>query len=372
MKSIEIVVTIPSHPAVDYPILLGDNLFDVMAWLPQMAVNQIVIITDHIVKKHYGLRLHESLQQSGYASLLLSFPAGERSKNDKTKRRLENAMLEHRCDRATLIIALGGGVVGDMAGFIAATYLRGVSYLQIPTTLLAMVDSSVGGKTGINTPYGKNLVGAIYQPMGVLVDVNCLNTLSKKHRINGLIEAIKVFLTHDAASFRHTVLYLSQMLQGDLALLQDLVMRAIKIKAGVVSRDEKERGERSVLNFGHTIGHALEKISHYRVLHGHAVAYGILVEATIAHLLGLLEQQALNDIKICMAQLGFHGKDLRSYDVAQLIDVTKGDKKNQAGQVRYVLLQDIGRVQLTDGAYVHVVTDTLVRQAFNLLISKDH
>jgi len=372
MKPIEIVLSIPGRPAVDYPILVGANLFAVKAWLPKTAISQIVIITDNTVEKHYGAQLLGALQQAGSACLLLSFRAGERSKNDTTKRRLENAMLQHRCDRSTLIVALGGGVVGDMAGFIAATYLRGVSYLQIPTTLLAMVDSCVGGKTGINTPYGKNLVGAIYQPMGVVVDVNCLKTLSKKHRINGLVEAIKVFLTYDAASFRYTVLHLSQMLQGDQALLQDLVIRAIKIKAGVVSRDETERGERSVLNFGHTMGHALEKASDYRVLHGHAVAYGILVEATIAYLLGLLDQQALNEIKVCLAQLGFHGKDLQSYDVDQLIEITKGDKKNQVGQVRYVLLQDIGRVQFTDGVYVHVVGDELVRQAFNSLISKDH
>src|SRR5476651_340209 len=164
-------------------------------------MSHMVIITDNTVKKLYGLNLQKCLKKAGHHCLLLSFPAGEKFKNNKTKQTIEDAMLQHRCDRDTLILALGGGVVGDLAGYIAATYMRGVSYIQIPTTLLAMVDSSVGGKTGINTSQGKNLIGSFWQPILVVADLQCLMTLPDVQIINRLIEAIKIFLTNDVNYF---------------------------------------------------------------------------------------------------------------------------------------------------------------------------
>ncbi len=350
--------------ATSYPIQIGAQLCDVTSWIPAATSHQrIVIITDHTVKKHYGLHLQKYLQKKELNTLLISFPAGEHYKNYKTKQKIENAMQRQHCGKDTLILALGGGVVGDIAGFIAATYMRGIPYIQIPTTLLAMVDSSVGGKTGINTQYGKNLIGSIYQPIGVVADTTLLQSLSKKHRINGLIEAVKMFLTHDAESFHFTENYLPQIINGDSELLTDIVTRAVTIKASVVKKDESEQNERNVLNFGHTIGHALENLSHYRLLHGHAVAYGILVESTISHALGLLSAEQLLIIKNLLARLGIKSNDLKKYDVTQLIHTTKIDKKVHSGNVHYSLLQEIGMAHFTNNHYVHPVNDKIVRQA---------
>jgi 3-dehydroquinate synthase len=357
------LMKMPIQSPRTYPISVGAKIDDVNAWLPTTGFNQIVIITDNTVKKRYGLDLQSCLKTAGHHCLLFSFPAGEKHKNNKTKQTIENAMLLARCGRDTLILALGGGVVGDLAGFIAATYLRGVPYIQIPTTLLAMVDSSVGGKTGLNTDYGKNLIGAIYQPIAVVADVTLLKSLPKKQIINGLIEALKLFFTCDAKGFYDAHLHLPQLINGDETLLIEMVSRAVKIKAGVVERDEKEQGERSVLNFGHTIGHALEKCSDYTLLHGYAVASGILVEANISSILGILTRESLLKIQYVMSQLGINGKALKKYDLTHLIEATKNDKKACSGNVRYVLLKDIGSVHITNGNYIHAVTDNIVRQA---------
>jgi 3-dehydroquinate synthase len=365
---IKLSMKLPTRPAIDYPINIGANIYDVSAWLPKKRFNQIVIITDNIVKKRYGFALQHSLKKAGHPCLLLSFPSGEKYKNSKTKQTIENAMLFHRCDRDTLILALGGGVVGDIAGFIAATYLRGISYIQMPTTLLAMVDSSVGGKTGMNTIHGKNLIGAIYQPLCVLADVSLLKSLSKKNMINGLIEAIKMFLTHDATSFYYTQLHLDHLINGSKNSLKQIVSRAVNIKADVVGRDEKEQGERSLLNFGHTIGHALEKISNYTLLHGYAVAYGILVEAALSQSLGLLNIEELSIIKNVMSRLGIHGVDLKKYPLAKVIQATKNDKKMRSGKVHYTLLQEIGSAHIKNGRYVHPVADKMVRYALKKTI----
>lgn len=350
-----------------YSILIGDTLFDDIHWLPKKNFSRIVIITDHCVKKYYGISLQNALNQLGYSTLLFSFPSGEKSKNNKTKQIIENKMQRHHCDKNSLILALGGGVVGDLAGFIAATFLRGVAYMQIPTTVLSMVDSSVGGKTGINTQYGKNLIGVIYQPLGVVMDVAVLNTLSIKNKINGLIEAIKIFLTHDKKSFFYLEKHLDQILEGNQKLLQKIIIRAIKIKIAIVGRDEKDFSERNCLNLGHTIGHALEKLSHYKMMHGYAVAYGLLMESTIAYLYGFLSEMEWLKIKKLLAHLHIHGKYLKKYPITQLIKATRQDKKMHLGQVRYVLLQKIGQTYVKKNAYVHAVTDQWIKKAFKLV-----
>lgn len=353
-----------------YPIHIGVNLFKLTALFSLKSFNKIVIITDHIVKKQYALSLNKHLKQSGHDTLLLSFPAGEKFKNSETKQKLENAMLLHRCDRDTLIIALGGGVVGDIAGFVAATFLRGVSYIQIPTTLLSMVDSSIGGKTAINTQYGKNLIGAIYQPQCVIADVNTLKTMTQKARINGLIEAIKMFLTHDAKSFYYTQSHLSHLVQGKSSFLKKIIVCAVNIKLKVVKRDEKEKNERALLNFGHTIGHALEKMSNYALPHGYAVGYGILVEATMSHQLGLLDKQQLFIIQDVMSELGIRGNYLKKFDIVKLLQATRNDKKAGFNQVKYILLKKIGSAHIVKKNYSHCVSDKMVRQAFKYVVEE--
>lgn len=369
MKNI-IEVKLPKKPKTYYPIYIGNSIYDFDLWLPKVKFSKIVIITDNLVKKKYGLKLCKQLKKSDISVLLISFPAGEKYKNHETKQKLELLMLKHHCDRKTLILALGGGVVGDVAGFIAATYLRGVPYIQIPTTLLAMVDSSIGGKTSINTVHGKNLIGAFHQPICIVTDINFLKTIPKPHIINGLIEAIKIFITSDKNSFNFCLKNLKQFFSGNSHILKEMITRAITLKARIVEQDEREESDqRCILNFGHTIGHAIEKVTQYKILHGHAVAYGILVEAHISHLLGYLEPKSLLKIKSLLSMLGFHGDFLKKFNNKSLINATKNDKKVRSGQVRYVIVNGIGSIYTKENRYIHPVSDRIIDKALKNLIA---
>lgn len=359
------MVNIPATPPSRYAIKIQAGLLERGSWLPKgLKVNQVVIVTDNTVKKWYVAPLIETLKKQYHNVLLLSIPAGEKSKTREMKESLENQMLRHRCTRDTLCIALGGGVVGDLTGYLASTYMRGLPYIQIPTTLLSMVDSSVGGKTGINTRYGKNLIGAFWQPQCVVVDVSCLATLPKKHLINGLVESLKMFLTFEATSFYAAQNDLEKILQKDEASLTRIIHRSVKLKAVVVSQDEKEMHQRMVLNFGHTIGHALETLSQYRMLHGFAVGLGILVEANIAQACGFLDLEAYQRIRTTFGKLGITGRALRAFDVDAVIQATKLDKKVSHGSVNYVLLNGIGRVYQQQGRFAHPVEDGVVKRAW--------
>lgn len=359
-------VKIPAKPTFSYPIHIASGLLTkIRIWLKDTTkYDSLVIITDNNVKKLYGKILTQQLNTAGYKIKLLAFPGGEKSKQQKTKQYLEEQMLRQHCGRKTLCLALGGGVVGDLAGFVAATYMRGIPYIQIPTTLLAMVDSSVGGKTAIDTPYGKNLLGAFWQPISVIADLNCLKTLSREQFISGLVEALKMFLTSDAKSLRYAVKNLNKILVCDQNILQNVIYRAVRVKAEVVEKDEKENNLRMILNFGHTIGHALEQITHYKMLHGYAVAYGILVEAKIAEILGILSSKNFLIIQTLFAQLGIVGTALQKINIDQLIKATQLDKKVRTGKVYYVLLKDLGSVYVKKNRYAHVVENVIVKKAF--------
>ena len=252
----DLLMTIPAQSETVYPIKIGEQvLLNPKAWLPDdCLVKKMVIITDDHINTLYGPILVTALAE--FKPLLFTFLSGEISKTNKTKQTLEEQMLQQHCDRDTLILALGGGVVGDLAGFIAATYMRGIPYIQIPTSLLAMVDSSVGGKTGINTSQGKNVIGAFWQPRAVIMDTTCLMTLSEIQMINGLIEALKMFMTHSLADFNYVDTHLDRILNKDMAALNHVVQQAVTIKISMVSLDEQDHGQRMTLNFGHTIGHA--------------------------------------------------------------------------------------------------------------------
>ena len=228
-------------------------------------------------------------------------------------------------------------------------------------------DSSVGGKTAIDTPYGKNLIGTFWQPKQVIADISCLTTLPKKQRINGLIEAVKMFLTHDRDSLFYLEKNLDAAVNGDLKVLAEIIYCAVKIKAGVVAQDEKEAGMRMVLNFGHTIGHALEILTDYKILHGTAVALGILVEAKIAELSGLLSATDYRTITNLLARLGFSKKALGNFNVGHIIKATLLDKKTKANQARYVLLNGLGSVHSINNHYAHPINDALVKQALSQL-----
>lgn len=358
-----ITMQIANPKSVSYSIRVdADLLFNPEEWLPNdVQSKRLVIITDDNVNKIYGVKLAETL--SHYQPLLLSFLPGEQSKSYAIKQLLEEQMLQQHCHRDTIILALGGGVVGDLAGFIAATYMRGIAYIQIPTTLLAMVDSSVGGKTGINTPQGKNLIGAFWQPSCVIADLSCLTTLSQTQIINGLIEALKMFMTHDVNYFNYVSNNIHNILSKDISTLKYVVERAIQIKVDVVSKDEKELHQRMIFNFGHTIGHALEKITDYTLLHGYAVALGILVEAKISQLSGFLSQHEYQIIQTLLLQLNISGQQLKNMDLDLIIRATKSDKKAQSNSVRYILLKELGQVVNENNNYAFPISDEIVKAA---------
>ncbi len=381
--------------AKKYRVVVGPGL---LKTLPEMLEGlppfngkkpaRTVIITDDTVKKIVGDRLLESLKRAGLKADLFAFPAGEKNKNETTHRKLTHRMLAKKCGRDTMVLALGGGVVGDMAGYVAATYMRGVPYVQIPTTFLAMVDSSVGGKVGVDTPYGKNLVGAFWHPEGVIADIDLLKNLPREQLVNGLMESVKIFLTYDKTMFEYT----RKNWDDILAELQNralgarakrgkfgsrgpqtdrykkrseaIIARSIELKIGVVTRDERESNERMVVNWGHTIGHAVEHLSRFRLPHGYSVALGILVESKISQLLGILSEKDFLAIRESMRQFGIDERELGKFSPDAVLKQTLIDKKSADGKVKYVLLERIGKVKMgTEGLFGHAVDQKTVRSA---------
>lgn len=347
-----------------YPFVLGSNLEqELQKVVLGYSGHRIAIIADTTVAKLWGKEIVSTLKKIGRQALLLPFTGGERNKNQKTVTALQHELLKRRFGRDTLIVALGGGVTGDIAGFVASTVLRGIPFIQIPTTLLAGVDSSVGGKVGIDTPYGKNLIGQFHQPRAVISDMRFLSTLPKQHIVNGLFEAIKLFIISDKESLGLVAqLNLNDPLTKP-TVLREIIWRSVRGKALVVKRDEHEKNERKTLNFGHTIGHALELISEYRLLHGFGVAYGMLVETKISELLGILSAKDGDYIRDCLASFGIHGGEIRKYRTREIIAATRGDKKIRGGKPHYVLLESIGSVHIKAGQYAHPVTDAIVKEA---------
>lgn len=304
--------------------------------------HRFVLITDETVGALYADFILENVQ--GKQVDVLTIPAGEASKTRATKEKLEDQMLALGCTRDTCILALGGGVVGDLAGFTAATFMRGIPFVQIPTTLLAMVDSSIGGKTGVDTPHGKNLIGAIWQPHSIALHLPFLQSLPDEELRNGLVELAKIFMTHDAQAFAQLEQNLDAFLAKNLAVMQPLIERGIELKTQITQRDERESGERATLNFGHTVGHALEHASNYTLKHGFAVALGILVEARLAHEQTGLPLADLNRIEAFIDRLGIDRAPLTTYSMDELWPLMLVDKKTSQAQPQVVLLSSLGLV----------------------------
>jgi len=305
------------------------------------------VITDANVGKKFAQAALKSLSKSGFEPVLITVPAGEKSKRITTVESCYDELAQQRIERKSFLVALGGGVVGDLAGFVSATYLRGIPFVQVPTTLLAQVDSSVGGKTGVNLKAGKNLVGAFYQPRLVLCDLDTLKTLPGREYVSGLAEVIKYGIIYDAALFSQLERNLPRLLARDDKALCDVVARCCEIKAEVVGQDETESGLRAILNFGHTIGHAIENSSGYgKYLHGEAIAIGQVAAARLSgKVLGLTAGEAVRIEKL-FTQAGLPVKIKLS--VAQrkkLFTAMQLDKKVIGGEIKFVLAEKIGRVK---------------------------
>jgi 3-dehydroquinate synthase len=304
------------------------------------------IITDAHVAKHFAKTVFDSLVGAGFFPVLSVVPAGETAKNLKSVQSCYDQLAAHRLERKSFIVALGGGVVGDLAGFVAATYLRGIDFVQVPTTLLAQVDSSVGGKTGVNLKAGKNLVGAFYQPRLVLCDLETLKTLPEREFRAGLAEVIKYGIIFDPKLFAQLESDLPKILKRDSKVLSQVIARCCEIKAEVVSQDETENGLRAILNFGHTIGHAIENSSGYgKFLHGEAISIGQVAAAKISErILGLPKRDA-ERIENLFKRAGLPTQiQLNSAQRKKLFAAMKLDKKVSSGEIKFVLAERIGKV----------------------------
>jgi 3-dehydroquinate synthase len=326
-----------------YPIHIGEHLLSSAGLiLPQLDLPRVAIVTDTTVASLYLQKLVDGLQAGGVEAVTIVLGGGERSKDWTTLNRIYDALLGHRCDRKTTLIALGGGVVGDIAGFAAATYMRGIPFIQAPTTLLAQVDSSIGGKTGINHPLGKNMIGAFYQPRMVLADTSVLESLPRRELCAGMAEVIKHGLIRDGEFFAWLERNMEQLLACDQEALAHAVRRCCEIKAAVVAEDERETGVRALLNFGHTFGHAIESgLGYGNWLHGEAVAAGMVMAAELSRRMGLIPRA---DVDRITALLGRTGLPVAPPDIApgRLLELMGVDKKAEGGKLRFVLLEAIG------------------------------
>lgn len=344
-------------------IVLGEGLSKSNLIEESCTTKSVVIIADDNIAKLYGQDLHNLLQNASKEVYLLTFPAGEASKNRTTKESLEDQMQAKGLGRDTTLIGLGGGVTTDLAGFIASTYCRGIPLILMPTSLLAMVDASIGGKTGVNTPYGKNLVGAFYLPQTLIIDYDFIQSLSEKEIREGLVEVIKKSLVWDEQLFNFIELNVHELLSLTDAL-KNVVKRACEIKLHVIESDfDEKQGLRRILNFGHTVGHALERYYKYQMSHGTAVALGVVAETFMACELELLKRSSFNRIVKVLKCFIAHEK----FDLNQVYDHMALDKKSADKLPRFVLIDRIGHVLAFKNNYCTLVDKEIVFNALKFI-----
>lgn len=330
------MTTIQIDASSGYQVVVGTDLLShIPSILPPLkGIGKVAVISDSNVFPLYGNQIKNAFEGTGYQVFDYVFPAGEVSKNGQTYLNILSFLAENAFTRSDLLVALGGGVVGDITGFAAATYLRGVPYIQVPTSLLAMVDSSVGGKTAIDLPNGKNLVGAFYQPKLVVCDLNTLNTLSREIFCDGCAEVIKYAVLYDTELFHH-------LQEKGLEFQRDYVISTcISLKKDVVQEDEFDRGSRQKLNLGHTFGHAIEANSHYRISHGKAVAIGMAIASKSAWVHGICSQNVYDDI--CKVLQVFCLPFFTNYSSEALLQAALSDKKRENQRISLILPTRIG------------------------------
>lgn len=331
-----------------YPIHIGRNLIaDADLILPHLKRKHVAIVTNTTVAPLYLDKLTQTLQAAGVSVIPVILPDGEAYKNTETLNKIYDALLQNRCERSTTLIALGGGVIGDLTGYAAATYLRGVPFIQIPTTLLSQVDSSVGGKTGINHPLGKNMIGAFYQPQVVLADIDTLKTLPAREFSAGMAEVIKYGLIRDTEFFDWLEAHIEQLMALEESAISEAIYRSCQNKADVVARDEHETGERALLNLGHTFGHAIENAMGYGVwLHGEAVAAGTMMAADLSQHMGWLNAAEVSRIRALLTKARLP-LDPPKLGADKYLELMQMDKKVADGKIRLVLQQGIGKSVIT-------------------------
>ncbi|MBW4442245.1 MAG: 3-dehydroquinate synthase [Plectolyngbya sp. WJT66-NPBG17] len=355
-----IPVSLPQN-SYDIAIASIDEIGDRLQALPKLG-KKALIVSNPAIFKQYGQAVTDSLTEAGFTVSSCILPAGERYKTPATLQKIYDAALENRLERSSVMVALGGGVVGDMTGFAAATWLRGISVVQVPTTLLAMVDAAIGGKTGVNHPNGKNLIGAFHQPRLVLIDPQVLKTLPAREFRAAIAEVIKYGIIWDAELFEklERAKRLDQIRAVGDDLVNEMLVRSAQAKAHVVSKDEKESGLREILNYGHTIGHAIESLTNYRVVnHGEGVAIGMMAAGLIAVEMGLWDREECDRQKGLIEKAGLPTRIPEECDRSEIVPTLQADKKVRDGKVRFVLPRQIGTVIVTDQVEPAVIQTVL-------------
>ena len=336
----KIIIKLKSPPPRTCPLVISDDLHLGKQARKAGISSRLAVIMDTGVAGLYRRRVEQELRETGFEFEILTFPPGERNKTLKIFSALSERMLKLGFDRESRVLAIGGGVTGDMAGYVAGTYMRGLPFVQVPTTLLAMVDSSIGGKVAVDLKAGKNSSGLFYQPEAVLTDVRFLSTLSDDEFNNGMAEVIKHGIIRDPSYFEFIEKNAGKIKARDPKALVEMILGSCRIKTDVVSRDEAEKGLRRILNFGHTVGHAVESLHHFRLKHGAAVAFGMKIESGIAVALGLLKQPEFERINAVLENFGM--AEIR-YSTGSLVKLMLKDKKNTDGKITLVLPDRIGR-----------------------------
>ncbi len=348
-----------------YPILIQPGLLGSVGRLvaERLRPTTVAVITDSHVAPLYGSRALASIENAGLRCRLMTVPAGERSKSLARLGKLYQAMFDFRMDRRSAVVALGGGVVGDLAGFAAATFMRGIPFVQVPTTLLADVDSSVGGKVAVNHPVGKNMIGAFYQPLMVIIDPETLKTLPWAEFRSGLAEVVKYGVILDSRFFRFLETRHQQVLALEAEDISCGIRRCCELKADVVEKDEKDTGLRAILNYGHTIAHALEALRSFRGLrHGEAVAIGMVGASYIAEEMGMISSRVTGRQEKLLEAFGLPTR-LGGHDAGAIVKLLYRDKKTVAGRLRFILPRGIGRVVISDEVTEKVILRALGRLA---------
>ncbi|MGG6296050.1 3-dehydroquinate synthase [Leptolyngbya sp. AN02str] len=349
MKSV-ITVELPQQ---SYEVAIAPGGLEYLGtWMQPLSLGKkVLLVSSPPIFKYYGERAIASLTQAGFDVAHILLPPGERFKTPASLQKIYDAALNHRLERSSTIVALGGGVIGDMAGFAAATWLRGIHFVQVPTTLLAMVDASIGGKTGVNHPHGKNLIGAFHQPRLVLIDPEVLKTLPSREFRAGMAEVIKYGIIWDANLFEQLeqAPRLDQQRYVSPELMQTILTRSCEAKAHVVSKDEKESGLRAILNYGHTVGHAVESLTGYKVVnHGEAVGIGMVAAGAIAQSLNLWDAESAQRQDALITKTGLPTQIPAGVEPDAIITALQTDKKVADGKVRFILPTRIGEVKITD------------------------
>ncbi len=364
---------IPVAPQVkkdDYVITIGHNIIDQLEQFIQENYGeyQVVLITDENVYRDQYDNFCEQFGISIDHTIVIS--PGETSKSRQTKLKIDDELLAKQLTRKTIIIGFGGGVVGDLSGYIAATYKRGVPVIQVPTSLLSMVDSSVGGKTGINTRYGKNLIGAFWQPAAVYVDIEMLKTLPQEEFLNGFAECVKMSLILDAGLFEFMEKNIKAILNREAETVSFIIKRCVELKQSVVNQDTREKGVRQVLNFGHTIGHAMETLSNYEIKHGFGVSIGMAVELILSQKTGKLSNKDSQRIIMFLKKIDMPVAVPQHFSLTDIEKIMQSDKKAKQGIPYFVLLDAIGKYREIESAVSFSVETAIVRESITICKEK--